>query len=222
MRKYIDNDEAEERDKGRARRLIFISIPLASFGLGYWIAPREELAHEVQESGFFTVKETEVLSATVESLRAENKLVVWSYQGTVKVRARDTDWWVFESEQRLIVPASVDYRLNLNELTLADVEYDEGAKLVRVELPSLKLSDVAFYPEQATTINGGLLTYSDDKVQGLNKRAYRSARRAVVAQAQQRAMVDVAKRQAKENIEEYFAIPLRVAGHPDVKVVAEF
>lgn len=222
MREYIDNDEAEERDKRLAIRLVFISIPLATFGLGYWIAPREQLAHEVQESGFFTVQETEVLSATVESLRAENKLVVWSYQGTVKVRARDTDWWVFESEQTLIVPASVDYRLNLNELTLADVEYDESAKRVRVELPSLKLSDVAFYPEQATTINGGVLTYSDEKVQGLNKRAYRAARKAVVAQAQQRAMVDVAKRQAKENIEEYFAIPLRIAGHPDVKVVATF
>lgn len=211
-----------ERDRQRAKRMIFVSLPLATFGLGYWIAPKEQLAHEVQENGYFTVKESEVLSATVESLRAENKLVVWSYQGTVKVQARDTDWWVFESEQTLIVPASVDYRLNLNELTLADVDYDEGAKLVRVELPRLKLSDVAFYPEQATTINGGLLTFSDDKVQALNERAYRSARKAVIAQAQQRAMVDVAKRQAQENIELYFAIPLRIAGQPDVRVVATF
>ena len=202
--------------------LIAFTLPLATFGLGYWIAPKEQLAHEVQESGFFTVKESEVLSATVESLRAENKLVVWSYQGTAKVQARDTDWWVFESEQTLIVPASVDYRLNLSDLTLASVDYDEAAKLVRVELPRLKLSDVAFYPEQATTINGGLLTFSDDKVQALNRRAYRSARRAIVAQAQQRIMVDVAKRKARENVEEFFEIPLRIAGHPDVKVVATF
>ena len=204
------------------RKLALATVPLATFGLGYWVAPKEQLAKEVQESGFFTVKETEVLSATVESLRAESKLVVWSYQGTVKVRAKDTDWWVFESEQQLIVPASVDYRLNLEALTLANVRYHEEAKLVRVKLPRLKLSDVAFYPEQATTINGGLLTFSDDKVQALNKRAYRSARRAVIAQAQQRAMVDVAKRKARENVEEFFEIPLRIAGHPDVKVVATF
>lgn len=204
------------------RKLALATVPIATFGLGYWVAPKEQLAKEVQESGFFTVKETEVLSATVESLRAESKLVVWSYQGTVKVRASDTDWWVFESEQLLIVPASVDYRLNLKELTLANVRYDEEAKLVRVKLPKLKLSDVAFYPEQATTINGGLLTFSDDKVQALNKRAYRSARRAVIAQAQQPGMVEVAKRKARENVEEYFEIPLRIAGHPDVKVVANF
>lgn len=222
MSNFSDTDEISKRERRRTKHMVIASLPMVSFGLGYWIATKEQLTHEVQESGFFTVKETDVLSATVESLRAENKLVVWSYQGTVKVRAKDTDWWVFESEQTLIVPASVDYRLDLNELTLADVEYDESAKLVRVELPSLKLSDVAFYPEQATTINGGVLTYSDEKVQGLNKRAYGAARRAVVAQAQQRAMVDVAKRQAKENIEEYFAIPLRIAGHPDVKVVATF
>ena len=198
------------------------AVPLATFGLGYWIAPKEQLAHEVQEDGFFSVKETEVLAATVESLREENKLVVWSYRGTAKVRARDTDWWVFESEQELIVPASVDYLLNLSDLTLANVDYNEPAKLVRVKLPRLKLSDVAFYPEQATTINGGLLTFSDDKVQTLNKRAYRTARKAVIAQAQQPAMVNLAKRQARENVEEFFGIPLRIAGHPDVKVVATF
>ena len=204
------------------REAWILSIPLATFGLGYWIAPTEQLAHEVQEDGFFTIKETEVLSATVESLRAENKLVVWSYQGTAKVRAKDTDWWVFESEQLLIVPASVNYWLNLSDLTLADVKYDEKAKLVRVELPKLKLSSIAFYPEQATTINGGLLTLSDDKVQALSKRAYATARRAITAQAQQRAMVDVARRKARENVEEFFEIPLRIAGHPEVKVVATF
>ena len=204
------------------REAWIFGIPIATFGLGYWIAPTEQIAHEVQEDGFFTVKETEVLSATVESLRAENKLVVWSYQGTAKVRAKDTDWWIFESEQQLIVPASVDYRLNLNELTLADVEYDEQARLVRVELPRLKLSSVAFYPEQATTINGGLLTLSDEKVKALNRRAYATARRAITAQAQQRAMVDIAKKKARENVEEFFEIPLRIAGHPDVRVVATF
>ena len=205
-------------------RVLTVLLPatVGSFFLGYLAAPTEQLAHEVQEDGFFTVKETEVLSATVESLRAENKLIVWSYQGTANVRARDTDWWIFESEQQLIVPASVDYQLNLRELTLADVEYDEKAKVVKVELPRLKLSSVSFYPEQATTINGGVLTLSDDKVKALNKRAYVTARKAITAQAQQRTMVELAKRKARENVEEFFGIPLRIAGHPDVRVVATF
>lgn len=203
-------------------KTLYIVLPLATFILGYWIAPKEQLALEVQEDGFFRVTEDEVLSATVESLKAESSLVVWSYRGTATVRAQDTDWWVFESEQRLIVPASVDYRLNLEDLTLADVAFNEEAKIVTVTLPRLRLSDVAFYPEQATTINGGVLTFSDDKVQALNRRAYRTARRAVTAQAQQRAMVDLAKRRAREDIEAFFELPLRIAGHPDVRVVATF
>ena len=216
------SESNDERDRRNRQRALLIGLPIATFGLGYWVAPKEQMAAEVQESGFFRVKETEVLAATVDSLRAENKLVVWSYRGTVTVRAKDTDFWIFESEQKLIVPTSVDYRLNLADLTLNDVKYDEKTKIVTVKLPRLLLSDVAFYPEQATTINGGLLTLSDDKVQALNKRAYRSARKAVVAQARQKTMVDLAKRKARENMEEFFAIPLRIAGHPDVKVVATF
>ncbi len=194
----------------------------AGLGAGYVLAPKEILDNEVTDSGFFRVDTTKVLATTVESLRAENSLVVWSYKGTASVRATRKSWWIFEGEQRLIVPYTIDYRLNLSDLTLDKVEYNEKAKLVTVRLPKLRLSDVAFQPEQATTINGGILSYSDDTVQALGKLAYGTARKAAVKQAQQRSMVDVAKRQAKENVEAYFEIPLRIAGQPDVKVVATF
>ena len=63
---------------------------------------------------------------------------------------------------------------------------------------------------------------SDATVQALGKLAYRTARKAAVKQAQQRSMVNVAKGQAKKNVRSLFEIPLRIAGHPDVKVVAIF
>lgn len=194
----------------------------AGLGAGYAFAPREILDNEVTDSGFFRVDTSEVLSSTVESLRAENSLVVWSYKGTSSIKATRTSFWVFKGEQQLIVPYTVDYRLNLSELTLDKVEYNERAKIVTVRLPKLRLSDVAFQPEQATTINGGILSYSDATVQALGKLAYRTARKAAVKQAQQRSMVNVAKGQAKKNVRSLFEIPLRIAGHPDVKVVAIF
>ena len=194
----------------------------AGLGAGYVLAPKEILDNEVTDSGFFRVDTTKVLATTVESLRAENSLVVWSYKGTASVRATRKSWWIFEGEQRLIVPYTVDYRLNLSDLTLDKVKYNEKTKIVTVRLPKLRLSDVAFQPERATTVNGGILTYDDDTVQALGKLAYGTARKAAVKQAQQRSMVNVAKRQAKENIETYFEIPLRIAEKPDVKVVATF
>lgn len=204
------------------QKALLLGIPIATFGLGYWVAPKEQLATEVEQDGFFKVEEATVLSATVESLRAESSLVIWSYKGTATVRVSREDYLIFESTQRLIVPATVDYRLPLADLTVADVEFNEAAKLVTVRLPKLKLSDVAFQPEQATTISGGLLTMDDDMVQALNKRAYRSARRAVTAQAQQAKMRELAEREAKEVVERFFEIPLRIAGHPDIEVVATF
>lgn len=194
----------------------------AGLGAGYALAPKEILDEKVEQSGLLRIDTTKVLSTTVESLRSENSLVVYSYKGTATVKATRTTWWIFKGEQRLIVPYAVDYRLNLSNLTLDKVEYNKAAKIVTVHLPKLSMSNVAFQPEHATTINGGILTYDDDTVQELGKLAYKTARTAATKQAQQNGMVDVAKRQARENVQAYFEIPLRIAGHPDVKVVATF
>ena len=119
-------------------------------------------------------------------------------------------------------PTRSTTRLNLANLTLDEVGFNEKAKIVTVRLPALSMSDVAFQPEQATTINGGILTFGDDTVQELGKLAYATARKAATKQSQQKAMLDVARQQARENVQAYFEIPLRIAGQPDVRVVATF
>lgn len=140
---------------------IITALALTAFGIGYWIAPRELLDEEVTHTGFLQVDTAKILSATVESLKAKNSLVVWSYKGTVKARTHRQRFWVVGGTQELIVPAVVDYRLDLTKLTAA---YDQNTNLVTVTLPKLTLSDVAFQPEAATIINNGFLSYSDDTV----------------------------------------------------------
>ena len=195
---------------------------LAAFGLGYVVAPKNPLDREVRYTGLASTSTTQVLSATVESLKGQNKLLVFSYKGTATVTAKNTELWLFEGRQNLIVPAVVNYYLDLSELSLADVSFDEKAKLVKVKLPQLQIGDIAFQPESATTQNGGLLTFSDEQVEELRKLNYKTARRAMVQQAQSKALVGMAKRQAQTNIASYFEIPLRIVGQPDVKVVATF
>lgn len=194
----------------------------AAIGAGYYFAPREILDSEVEHTGFFQVDTKKVLAATVESLRSENRLVVWSYKGTATVRVERSKWWILGGRQTLIVPAVVTYHLDLSDLTLEDADYNEAQKIVRVKLPPLKMGDIAFQPENATTINGGILTYDDDQVEALRKLNYASARKALVKQAQSKGMVNAAKAQAKKNVQDYFEIPLRIAGQPDVKVLATF
>lgn len=194
----------------------------ATFGVGYWVAPREILDNEVVHKGFFRTDTRKVLSATVESLRLDNKLLVFSYKGAADVQVARSRWIIFEGRQQLRVPAVVNYYIDLSKLTMANVAFNEQAKLVTVQLPPLEMGDVAFEPERATTINGGLLTFNEDEVEELRKLNYQNARRAMIKQAQGKGLIDVAKGNARTNIQTYFEIPLRIAGQPDVKVVAAF
>jgi len=162
------------------------------------------------------------MQSQVESLKQENRLLVFSYKGAATVETGRSILWIFRGNQQLQVPAVVNYYLDLSQLTLSDVTYDERAKLVRVRLPKLTIGDIAFQPENATTINGGILSFSDEQVEDLRKLNYAAARKAMVAQSQQKGLVDAAKRQAIANIQNYFEIPLRIAGLPDVKVTASF
>ena len=205
-----------------SRPVALVAIPVAAFGLGYWVAPKEQLDQQVEHTGFLQVDTSKVLATTVESLRGENKMLVFAYKGTARVSVKRTKFWVLEASQELIVPAVVNYYVDLSKLSLADVTFDEKAKLVRVKVPRIIMGDIAFQPEQATTRNGGVLTYSQAQVDELLRRNYSSARRAMTAQAQGRGFIEAAQGQAIRNVESYFEIPLRIVGQPDVKVAATF
>lgn len=199
-----------------------IATHLGAVALGWAVTDRRPLDTEVKHDGFFQITTTKVLATTVESLRDDNKLLVFSFKGNAKVQAERTKWWIFGGRQELSVPAVVDYYVDLSSLSLADVSFNETAKIVTVRLPRVTLGDIAFQPENATTINGGLLTWDDDQVEALRKLNYRNARRAMVAQAQQPGLLNAARRQAAANVTAYFEIPLRIAGQPDVRVVTTF
>jgi hypothetical protein len=201
---------------------LLIVSHLAVAGGVYALTDRRPVDTEVKNEGFFRVDTTRVLAATVESLRTDNKLVVFSYKGMAKVEAQRTLWWILGGTQELSVPAVVPYHLDLSDISLGDVTYNDAAKLVTVRLPKVTLGDIAFQPENATTINGGILSWSEGQVEALGKLNYRNARRAMVAQAQQPGLLDTARKQAIANIQSYFEIPLRIAGQPEVKVVATF
>lgn len=165
-----------------------------------------------------------IIAATVTSLKAENKLVVYSYSGDTRVSVA-TDGHLFglvQGEQELIVPATVSYYLDMAELSADQVKYGEQSHVVKVALPALKIGDVAFQPERAKAINGGVLTYSDKIVQNLQKANYTLARQAFAAQARQKALIELAEAQAVKNVQSYFEIPLRAVGDNTTKIHASF
>lgn len=180
------------------------------------------LDEEVHYDGLFRTDTSKVLSTTVASLRLENKLQVFAFKGGARVYAKTTRLFVLSGRQELYVPAVVNYYLDLSKLTSGNVLLDEKAKLVTVTLPPLQLGEIAFQPENATTYNGGVLTFSQAQVDELTRLNYTTARKTMVKQAQQASIIAMAQRQARESIVRYFEIPLRIVGRPDLKVVATF
>ena len=195
---------------------------VVTFGVGYAVAPREMLDEEVHYDGLFRTDTTKVLSTTVASLRLENKLQVFAFKGGARVWAKTTRIFILSGRQELYVPAVVNYYLDLSKLTAADVQLDEKTKQVTVKLPPLQVGEIAFQPENATTSNGGILTFSQAEVDELTRLNYTTARKTMVKQAQQASIIAMAQRQARESIVRYFEIPLRIVGRPDLKVVATF
>jgi hypothetical protein len=201
--------------------LTLAAVAGVSFVAGYQVAPREILDSTVEHVGFLTVDTKKVLSATIESLKSESRLVSYSYVGTQNVSIDRDKWIIFSGYQQLIVPATVSYFIDLSKLTETSVTFDESTNTVTVTLPRLMLT-VEFDPRRATIINDGLLTLNDDVVQALTKINYDTARKAAIKQGQQAALVQSARDRTKENIERLFRVPLQAAGKAGIKVVVSF
>jgi hypothetical protein len=192
-----------------------------SFFAGYKVAPREILDSTVEHVGFLTMDTKKVLSATIESLKSESRLVSYSYVGNQNVLIDKSYWYLFNGRQQLIVPATITYFVDLAKLNDSSATFDESTNTVTVMMPKLMLT-VEFDPRRATTINSGMLMLNDDLVQVLTKLNYDTARKSAIKQGQQAELVKLAKESAKENIERLFKIPLQLTGMGSSKVVVSF
>ncbi len=205
----------------RHAALTLAAVAGVSFVVGYQVAPREILDSTVEHVGFLTVDTKKVLSATIESLKSESRLVSYSYVGTQNVSIDRGKWIVLNGNQQLIVPATVSYFIDLAQLTETSATFDESTNTVTVTLPKLMLT-VEFDPRRATIINNGLLTLNDEVVQALTKINYDTARKSAIKQGQQAALVQSARDRTTENIERLFRVPLHAAGKAGVKVIVTF
>ena len=205
----------------RHAALTLAAVAGVSFVVGYQVAPREILDSTVEHVGFLTVDTKKVLSATIESLKSESRLVSYSYVGTQNVSIDRGKWIVLNGNQQLIVPATVSYFIDLAQLTETSATFDESTNTVKVTLPKLMLT-VEFDPRRATIINNGLLTLNDEVVQALTKISYDTARKSAIKQGQQAALVQSARDRTTENIERLFQVPLHAAGKAGVKVIVTF
>jgi Protein of unknown function (DUF4230) len=165
-----------------------------------------------------------IASASLESMRAQNRLVAFvaRYVSVVSSQQERLGGLV-SSERTLILPGDVRYELDLSKLEPRDVTWDASAHTLRVRLPEIDIAgpdvDINAVKEYG---GGGVLSALTNATQQLDQanraRAVADLRRQATGVVPMR----LAHQAAREAVERSFAMPLLAAGFKDVKVVARF
>src|SRR5256885_16685864 len=84
---------------------------------------------------------TTIASASLESMRAQNRLIAFvaRYVSVVSSEQQRLGGLV-SSERTLILPGDVRYELDLSKLEPRDVTWDASAKTLRVRLPEIEIA----------------------------------------------------------------------------------
>jgi hypothetical protein len=165
-----------------------------------------------------------IASASLESMRAQNRLVAFvaRYVSVVSSQQERLGGLV-SSERTLILPGDVRYELDLSRLEPRDVTWDASSHTLRVRLPEIDIAgpdvDINAVKEYG---GGGVLSALTNATQQLDQANRARAVADLRRQATGAVPMRLAHQAAREAVERSFAMPLLAAGFKDVKVVARF
>jgi len=165
-----------------------------------------------------------IATASLESMRAQNRLVAFVARYVSVVTSREQQLGgLLSSERTLILPGDVRYELDLSRLQPNDVSWDSSAHVLRVRLPEIEIAgpdvDINAVKEYG---GGGVLSAVTDANAQLDQANRARAVADLRKQATDAVPMRLAHEAARQAVERSFAMPLFAAGFKDVKVVARF
>ena len=165
-----------------------------------------------------------IASASLQSMRAENRLTVFAARYVSVVSSEQQRLGgLMSSERTLILPGDVRYELDLSKLQNNDVSWDGSTRTLKVKLPEIEVAGPDVDINAVREYGGGgvlsALTNANQQLDAANReRAVADLRK----QATATVLMQLAHQAAREAVERSFAMPLLAAGFKDVKVVARF
>jgi hypothetical protein len=165
-----------------------------------------------------------IATASLESMRAENRLTVFAarYVSVVTSQVQRLGGLV-SSQRTLILPGDVRYELDMSKLQPNDVTWDNSSHTLTVKLPEVDVAgpdiDINAVREYG---GGGVLSALTDANQQLDQTNRARAVADLRKQATAQVPMQLARQSARAAVERSFAMPLQAAGFKDVKVVARF
>ena len=167
---------------------------------------------------------TTIASASLESMRAQNRLIAFVARYVSVVTSEQQRLGGLVSSQRtLILPGDVRYELDLSKLQPSDVRWDSSSHTLTVQLPEVEIAgpdiDLNAIREYGGSGVLSALTNANQQLDQTNRaRAVADLRKQATAAVPMR----LARQAARQAVERSFAMPLLAAGLKDAKVVARF
>jgi hypothetical protein len=164
---------------------------------------------------------TGIAAASLDAIRAQNRLTVFAGRFTVAVSTR-IERMGLVAEKTMIVPATVRYEIDCARLGADDAVWDAEARVLTVRLPDIELAepevDLAGLREYSSS---GLLMAVTDAESVIDRANRAKIRDAVMKEADTRLIRDLARGAARSAVTQGFSLPLAAAGL-DARVIVRF
>ena len=185
---------------------------IAMLALAAWLAWR---AFGPEDNG-------DPLATSLVAFEKQNRLTVFSAQLSAVVASEDSRLFgALTTKQVAVIPARVDYTLDLSQVDRDRLRWDESTGTLDVQLPALTVGKPNLDEGRAQYLREGLL-FTRDAQDELTRQNTRLAEQQAVEQAANPLLMGLARAAAKDAIRQNLAIPLEVAGFGEVTVNVRF
>jgi hypothetical protein len=174
---------------------------------------------------FLYQEEGDPVGSAMLAFERQNSLTVFSSRFEVVAESEDTRGVmglpVLRSRQATIIPASVEYRLDLSTMDRGDFAWDAEGDTLNVTLPQIQTTTPNLDEAQARVFTEGAWV-TRDASQDLARNNSRQAEAKASAFARNPEVLALARQAAKAAVRQNLAIPLQVAGYGEVRVLVRF
>lgn len=174
---------------------------------------------------FFYNPNADPIGSAMLAFQKQNSLTVFSSRFEVVAESTNRQGVLgidlLKSRQAAIIPAMVEYRLDLSTMDRDRFRWDEATQTLAVTLPGLRISRPNLDEAEARTFTEGNFV-TGGAAQALARNNSLQAERKASEFARNPEVLALARQAAKDAVRQNLAIPLQVAGFDGAKVTVRF
>ena len=174
---------------------------------------------------FVYQEEGDPVGSAMLAFEKQNSLTVFSSRFEVVAESEDTRGVlgvpVLRSRQAMIIPATVEYRVDLSQVGRERIDWNMETQQLTVRLPQLQTTRPNLDEAQARVFQDGVFI-TRDASRDLSQNNSRQAERKASAFAKNPEVLALARTAAKEAVRQNLAIPLQIAGYDRATVQVTF